>query len=379
MSVEFNAKGSRFNQFGKTAFVTHLPFSQISSVILVDEEVQRKRDNKRMLSIAEYILAYMKGERGAAVFNAITTSLRGTVVLYDSSTGIVRFSLRGQLHVEDGQHRCGGIELALQMAEAERNAAEETGDHEILDYWNSILEKFDDYSIPVVIFTNLSYSEEKQHFHDLNNLAVAVTSTQALHFDQADPFNQLSKALIEMIPQIEHYGIEMQAKVLSDTKKEVATLATWNYCTRIMLNGSMDQQIKRKWDRNWNLGEKAHELSEFWNHLLNVMPNDFNDRRKWMISKSVFIQGLAAWGHEIIKHDDWDEKIAALKGFDWSYENDAYGAHNGGGMKEVKDRRSGIVVGKKFQFAGTRAAINSIPKVLNAFVGIEPESEVETA
>jgi len=221
-----------------------------------------------------------------------------------------------------------------------------------------------------VIFVNLVKEEEKQLFHDLNNLSAAVAQTQALNFDQTDLFNRLSKEIAVEIPSIKKYGIEKTVKQLSDKRKEVATLAVWNNANRILLNGSSDAEMKRIWNEEWKYEDKKALAKEFWSTLIEVLPDDYTDKTKYMITKSVFLQGLAAWGHKVIVEDkveNWKSIIFQLHGFDWGYQNEIYSKFGGGSLSTIEDKKT-KEKSDRFYFKGTRAAIKAIPQALEDFV-----------
>lgn len=368
--MNYELQGVKGKQWEKWIYSTNISFAQITEICRIDPDVQREADTDRMEKIADYIMDALLGNRFMAGFNAIVTSLRYAILQFEEDKNIIRISTRGKLYISDGQHRIGGIERALKRIEAGMDAAREENDTELMEYWNNIMDLFTQMTIPVVIFTDLTKDEEQQLFHDLNNLGVQVTTTQALYLDQSDEFNKLAKQLVQEIPKIKKYGVETKAKQLSDKRKEVATLAVWNNCIRILLNGPSDSAMKKEWNSNWNFENKAQEAKEFWETLLDVLPEDYTDKEKHMITKSVYLQGLAAWGHQIIfeeKIPNWKSLIYELHNFDWSYQNDLYSKHGGGSLQEKKNKRTNEVT-KRFYFKGTRAAINSIPAALNDYV-----------
>ena len=368
--MNYDFKGVKGKQWAKETYTSNISFAQITEICRVDPEVQREANDHKMENIEGYIMDALLGKRFMAGFNAIVTSLRYASLRFDEESSNIKISTRGKLFVSDGQHRLGGIEKALKKVEGKMDEARENNDTEAMEYWDNIMQQFEEMTIPVVIFTELTKDEEKQLFHDLNNLGTAVTSTQALHLDQTDPFNRMSKELIREIPKLREYGVDTKAKQLSDKKREVATLAIWNNCTRILLNGPSDSEIKTSWNDSWDYEEKKRIVKEYWSTLLDVLPEDYTDKKQYMITKSVYLQGLAAWGHKLIfveQSPNWKSTIYELHNFDWGYTNDIYANHGGGSLQEKKDRKTGEI-SNRFYFKGTRAAINSIPSALDDYV-----------
>lgn len=367
--MEYTFKAVQGEQWGKVTYTATIPFIQLGDICRVDADVQRKADSARIEEIAQYILDGLTGKRFMAGFNSIVTSLRYSTLSYNDNICEVRISTRGKLFTTDGQHRLGGINHLVNKVEKELDEAVNNNDRETMEYWQNIMKRLEEMTISVLIFTDLTKDEEEQLFHDLNNLGVQVNQTQALKLDQNDKFNRIAKQLINEIDCVKKFGINTVSKTLSDKNKEIATLGTWNYCMRILLNGLTDKEIKQNWNNSWNYGEKKDICLEFWREIFSIMPEDFVDKEKYMITKASYVQGIAAFGHKIIFQDNlrgWKELIQKLKDFDWGYKNDSYSKY-GGGSISIKNSKDGQVI-EKFYFKGTRAAINSVSSVLEEYV-----------
>lgn len=368
-SIYYSFKAIKGQEWSKPTYTASISFVQLAELCKVDPDVQRNADTKRMESIAQYILDGFTGKRFMTGFNAIVTSLRNSSLEYNEETCEVRISTRGKLYISDGQHRCGGIRICVEMVESELEKARSDDDNDALEYWGHILKNLEETNLPVVIFTQLTKDEEKQLFHDLNNLGVSVNQSQALDLDQNDTFNRLSKNLEIEIPQLKKYGLNKTAKTLSDKNLQVATLGIWNNCNRILLNGSNDKEMNKPWNKSWNFEEKKELCKEFWQTFFNILPEDFVDKEKYIITKSAYLQGIAAFGHKLIfenKAENWKKLIFKLRNFDWSYTNDVYSKYGGGSIGIKKDSKTGIQ-STKFYFKGTRAAINSVSQSLEEY------------
>lgn len=357
-------------QWGKKVYVTTIPYLELEGICRVDPEVQRKADMKRVEEIAKYILDGFKPDKIMTGFNAIVTSLRHSTLAYDEDSCIVEISARAKLFISDGQHRVLGIIRCIEMVEKGLDEARENDDTEALEYWEMMLKHLERMKLSVLIFTNLTKSEEQQLFHDLNNLGVSVNQTQALSLDQNDMYNRIAKQLENEISLLKKHGINKSAKTLSDKNKEVATLGVWNTCNRILLNGSTDAEIKKEWNEKWDYEEQKNICKEFWITIFSVLPNDFVDKEKYLITKSAYLQGIAAFGHKLIfenKEPNWKNKIIKLQGFNWTHSNDSYARYGGGSISIKEDKKTGINY-PKFYFKGTRAAIKSVAQVLDEYI-----------
>lgn len=366
MNYTLNAiKGQQWN---KEVYITNIPFVQINEICRVDEEVQRKRDAKKIKDIAEYIEAGIIGERAMSGFSSIVTSLRYATVRYEESTNELKISTRGKLYISDGQHREGGIEAFCSKVFKKIEDARNENDVTAMEYWQNILEELEKITIPVVIFTNLTKEEEQQLFFDMNNLATPVNASQALKYDQNDKYNIIAKILEKEIPIIRKYGINKTAKALNEKNKEIATLKIWNNCMRILLNGPTDSDMKKKWNDSWEISSKKDLCLKFWDSFFSILPDGFNDKDKYIVTKSVYLQGVSAFGNKIINNfpsDQWRDLVLSLKNFDWSNTNNIYEKYGGGYLLKSKSRNGDIV--EKFKFKGTRAAINSVSQALEEY------------
>lgn len=112
MALEYSFEGTKGKQWGKNTYIVNISFAQIGEICRVDEEVQRRADEKRMELIADYIFDAMTGKRFMAGFNSLVTSLRHATLRYDDDSKSIHISTRGKLYVADGQHRLGGIQKA---------------------------------------------------------------------------------------------------------------------------------------------------------------------------------------------------------------------------------------------------------------------------
>ncbi|MCB2339096.1 DNA sulfur modification protein DndB [Clostridium estertheticum] len=367
--MDYTFKAVKGEQWGKTTYTASIPFIQLGEICKVDAEVQRRADSKRMEVIADYILDGLTGRRFMAGFNSIVTSLRYSSLNYNEESCEVRISTRGKLYISDGQHRNGGISVCVERVEGELEKAREENDTEALKYWSHILKRLEEMKISVLIFTDLTKEEEQQLFHDLNNLGVVVNQTQALSLDSTDPFNRIAKQLSNEIPGIKKHGINKISKTLSDKNKEVATLGTWNKCMRILLNGSSDAEMKQTWNEEWNYEDRKTICNEFWSSIISVLPDDFVDKEKYLITKAAYLQGIAAFGHKIMFEQNitsWKSIISKLQGYNWSHSNDSYSIYGGGSLSTKNNAKTGRMV-SKFYFKGTRAAINSVNQALQEY------------
>ncbi|MCQ6561526.1 DNA sulfur modification protein DndB [Paenibacillus mendelii] len=349
---------SKGQQNGKTTFVTQLPYNRLKSWLTIDTARQRRVFPKKVDDLEKYVIDGFNGQYSG--FNAIAVSLRNGELNYDEKTGTIYLPDEHEgvrFFICDGQHRYYGIIQAYERASNMRWEIDEEGERE---NWERIFNAFGTSTLPVVIYTGLTLDEEEQLFSDMNFKATPVNQSKALQHDKRDIYNKLAKELANEIPDIAKFGVDIESKVLSDKLEYISTLATWNRVNRILINGPKETDLAKEWDdEERDYDTTKAKLKAFWEDLLAVLPDDYNNRGKYMITKSVYIQGLAAWGHKLFNmpRNDRQTVLQKLSDFNWGYDNVDYAKHGGGNLNKGR-----------MQFIGTRAAIKSIPAVLDAKV-----------
>ena len=161
----------------------------------------------------------------------------------------VHLSQKDILWVVDGQHRRKGMEIAFAFLEAVRSqrryprkgtlalydkkAGDEVNSAD-LEAWNECNEVARAFStVAVEVHLGLGIPEERQLFHDLNNLAKKVERSLALKFDSANPINQfIQEVLLSDVLSWE----EPLEKDVSDWK---ADTGIWTYKDLVAVNAHL--------------------------------------------------------------------------------------------------------------------------------------------
>lgn len=192
----------------------------------------------------------------------------------DEETACFKVMLSQQhvLWVVDGQHRRKGMSILFEFLDQaikshkypKKNSlfpakqAEPT-DAE-LQAWSECLEVARAFSTVIVeVHLGLGIDEERQLFHDLNNLGKKVEASLALQFDRSNPVNQFIKEvlfddILEWEP-IEKDIVNWQDDTGQLTRKDVVAVNAHLFLNKSNISGAMPDDVEQKIDianRFWN-------------------------------------------------------------------------------------------------------------------------------
>ncbi|MTV50835.1 DGQHR domain-containing protein [Heliobacillus mobilis] len=335
--------GAAHRQFGKQIYTTLIPFGVMERFLMVDDDVQRKLNKRRVKSIANYILMGIK-DGNLCFLSAITATCRGPIQ-YNEATNQLSIDISTQMSVNDGQHRFAGVKMALDTM---RRKVDTSQGQQRLEY-SEKLKKLEDMAIPVVIFGNLTKVMEQQLFHDLNLLANKPTKSVSLKFDNSDLYNAMAKELKNENEWLIRFGIETERTSLSERNRELMVLSTLRNMISFIISGTDKDSNAVLTLENYNTWKT--DVSELIDKLFSVLPEDCNDRSRYIIGLAATIQGIGKYINYLINKENLsDEKLSGLKKVDWKHTNPHWNGA-GGTFDPVKER---IV------FGGTGGGVNGI-------------------
>jgi DGQHR domain-containing protein len=167
---------------------------------------QRKLNPNRIKAIAQYILDTFLD--GTTFFPPICINVQPAPRYADGKIYMPYNAI--SLRLTDGQHRCLGIQKAIQEAQS--------GDSISLNTLSHI-------EIGALLYAGLPLEEERQAFRD-QNLLVQRPGTSLSHlFDQRSPIVILAKALMEEVPEFQD-NVETVENSLSKNNPKLLTLST---------------------------------------------------------------------------------------------------------------------------------------------------------
>jgi hypothetical protein len=184
-------------------------------------DVQEKLGKQPYLSLQPLVVNIRECDPAGA-------NLRGERLLADTNAETVCFRVYlGQRHilwVIDGQHRRKGMEIVFAFLEHVRSTGsyakkgslfpsdDGVATKEELSVWEECFSVARGHStVAVEVHLGLSPEEERQLFHDLNNLGKKVETSLALQFDNSNPINLFIKDTI-----IGELGFDVVEKDITD-------------------------------------------------------------------------------------------------------------------------------------------------------------------
>jgi DGQHR domain-containing protein len=211
-------------------------------------------------------------------------------------------------------------------------------------------------TISVVIFANIEEEYEQQLFHDLNLLAKRPNKSISLKFDHTNPYNFMAKELARENEYFILYGIDTEKTQLRESNPNLMLLSTLRNTISYIIAGTDND--KRNVLTNENYDEWKQTVNDVFNTVFEKLPNDCNDRSKYIIGLAATIQGIGKYVNSILNSDnvlDWKEVLQRLNEINWRHNNSMWNAY-GGSYDADKGR---------FVFNGTGSGVNGVAKALN--------------
>ncbi|WPS85690.1 DNA sulfur modification protein DndB (plasmid) [Brevibacillus halotolerans] len=316
--------GIRGKQFGREVFSTVIQFKDLMTFLEVFPDVQRDCSTRRINSIRKYVLSGLEDKSAMRFFSAITVTARGHIFYDDNTQRLAIDTQRSKLSVNDGQHRFYGISEAIRTLNALYNRETDEKEKEyILNHLKGLREMV----IPIVIFNGIGISEEKQLFHDLNNLAQRPSRSATIRLAQTDLLSKLSREIAEENVYLNTFGVEMDKMSIHKKNKNLVLLTTIHYCVNELISTGEELLSPKTFEYH-----KKH-ISEIFDSIFEALPNDVNKKGKYILEKNYAFKGIARFiatakknkvdnkrTFQSIKETDWTNNLTA-----WS----DYGATEG--------------------------------------------------
>jgi DNA sulfur modification protein DndB len=268
-----------------------------------EDREQRVLNEKRVPDLKNYILDNDEDY----LFSAITASYKTPPVFVplsndegnggESNIGVLKLKLGDELIINDGQHRCAGIAAALKENP-------QIGDH----------------TMAVLLFNYESKERVQQMFSDLNRYVVKTSKSLDILYDKRDKISVATIAFLDQVPLFQKVTEKDDASLKSRSPK-LFTLAALYDANRELLKGREQEGVI----------ENAGLLKTYWSEVASHMP-DWNSvftehktavelRAEKIASHSTVLRALGGLGAELMKEQDWRERLAKLSTIDWSKQN----------------------------------------------------------
>lgn len=264
-----------------------------------EDREQRVLNVKRVPDLANYMLE----NEDDYLFSSITASYKSEPI-YEAtaangeggSIGVLKLKLGDELIINDGQHRCAGIAQALKQNPA-------LGDH----------------TISVLLFPYENRERVQQMFSDLNRFVVKTSKSLDILYDRRDPVSIATMFALDKVPVFkeltEKENISLKAK---DTK--LFTLAAF-YDANTELLKAHDEDIEQATNRLVEFWSTVAKHVPDWNMVLSGRKTSMEVRAGNISSHSTVLRALGGIGAELMKREDWKERLSGIEKIDWSKKN----------------------------------------------------------
>lgn len=268
------------------------------SGMLPEDREQRVLVQKRVPDLA----AYITENEDDYLFSSITASYKSEPKFEpfqpNSDIGILKLRLGDELIINDGQHRCAGIVLAL------KNGSEELRNH----------------TLSVLLFPWESTERVQQMFSDLNRFVQKTSKSLDILYDKRD---EVAASTIMMIEKVAVF------KELTEKEKvSLETKSTKLFTLAALYDANVE--LLRGYEKN-DISTNAGLLIDYWTEVANHMPDwgkvlagqklAIELRQERISSHSTVLRALGGLGVDLMASENWKDRLSPLELIDWTKKN----------------------------------------------------------
>lgn len=208
-------------------------------------------------------------------------NIRGERLMANDETASfkVYLSQKHVLWIIDGQHRRKGMQLLFDFLETIRNthtypkkgglypSQAEQATSEELAVWNDCFDVARSYCTTIIeVHLGLEPDQERQLFHDLNNLSKKVESSLALQFDSANPLNLFIKERL-----INDLSMQVVEKDVTDwhedtgalSRKDLVAINAILFLNKTNIGGATPPMVNPKVEVAYQFWETVNQIPGF--------------------------------------------------------------------------------------------------------------------
>ncbi len=284
-------KAIKGRQFGKDIYSSVIRFEDLDNFLKIFPSVQRDIINRKVGSLRRYILSGLEKDNSVNMrfFSAITVTCRGSIYYDENNNRMGIDTYNSKLSINDGQHRFEGIRTAIEYLEKEFVKSKDKIKTARIKEW---LDELRDMVVPIVVFDGLTESEERQLFHDLNNLAQRPSRNANIRLNQTDLISKMARELANENKYLVHYGVEMDKMSINGKSNTNTILLTTVYASIKEILGAEYKYNHGFLNQNNYSGFKKR-VDDTFNKLFYALPADINERGKYLTDKSFTIKAIA--------------------------------------------------------------------------------------
>lgn len=302
-------------QFGREIFASIIKFKDLMDFLDVFKEVQRAVVPRRVARIKNYVLSYLDDNSKMRFFPAITVTAKGAIFYNETAHQVAIDTHKSKLSINDGQHRFYGVAEALKELRLKANKAKDA------HLYNCLLAKIaelEEMTITMTIFNNLTEEEEKQLFHDTNNLSQRPSRSATIRLAQTDLIAVLARDIANTNEYFKHYGVEYNKMSIWDNNPNTILLTTiYAFIKQLFwkeFKANNDFLTTENYDHYKDVSQKT------FNKLFAVLPPDLEVKGKYILGKNFALRGIAKFIHHCrveLQIDD-KETFEAISKVDWT-------------------------------------------------------------
>lgn len=320
---------------------------------LLDSAIQRmgkqgREVNEHFFKIQDQIGKQKYYTIAPIIANLRTNSLEDVRQLIDKNNEVIGHQITlkvgDTLWVVDGQHRRKAIEIVIDFLKHVNSNYKYPGkgsifsDHknkltkEEMEVWNECRDMCTFCKVAIEIHLGLDIEEERQLFHDLNQLGKKIDVSLANKYDSSNPINNyVSEVLIDDIFSDKHFVVldssneaDWAEEMPSLTRKSLAAINAILFLNKGNINGATPAEVTE---------HKKEIANNYWNAVLAIP--DFLEKQpklKTVSAQPVVLKSIAKLYYDTFfgKNEVFNNEInqgkliAGLKTFDFSHANLAW-------------------------------------------------------
>jgi DNA sulfur modification protein DndB len=265
-----------------------------------EQREQRALNKSRVPALTSYIL----DNEDDYLFASITASYKSEPVFVPSpqpdgsdNIGTLKLKMGDELTINDGQHRCAGIVEAVKK--------------------NPLLGS---QTISVLLFPWESTTRVQQMFTDLNRHVVKTSKSLDVLFDKRDPVSIATMFALDKVPVFKELTEKVDASLKAKSTK-IFTLAALYDANSDLLKEQDDDDVEGNTKRLVDYWTTVAEHMHDWGKVLKGHKMATELRAESISAHSTVLRALGGLGSDLMKSEDWKEKIAGLESIDWSKTN----------------------------------------------------------
>jgi DNA sulfur modification protein DndB len=264
-----------------------------------EDREQRVLNEKRVPDLRDYII----DNEDDYLFSSITASYKGEPIYTemqnggDGSLGMLKLKLGDELIINDGQHRCAGISAALTQNPA-------LGDH----------------TLSVLLFPYENRERVQQMFSDLNRFVQKTSKSLDILYDKRDKISAATLDALDEVPVFRELTDKDSVSLKSKSPK-LFTLAALYDANRELLKGREEGKVSENVALLVDYWSKVAEHMPDWASVLGQHKLAQELRAEKIVSHSTVLRALGGLGLELMKDENWRDRLASLEAIDWSKKN----------------------------------------------------------